>query len=250
MAGKNHKLIQEEGLRRMADDDLARWSALVGGLAHELKNPLSTLHINLQLLREDLNEEPNALRSRCINKIDVMLQESERLEQMLADFLRLTSPASLDRQSHDLNELIGGIIQFMDHELNNKGITVTCQLDRSLPKVSVDENLLRQALINLIKNAADAIPDSGGSITFQTHLVDDTAVIDLIDTGVGMTTQTLDQAFNFYFSTKVAGTGLGLPMVKRIIERHGGDLECASEAGMGTKFSIHLPATRAHGEDR
>ncbi len=222
-------------------DKFAQWSALVGGLAHELKNPLSTLNINLQLLREDWGEERGALASRSIRKIDVMLQETERLEQMLSDFLRLTSPAPLDLQDLDPSVILEDVFDFMNSELRNNNINVNLQLDRNLGTIRADENLIRQALINLVKNSMDAIGDGGGNIAVQTRAEGDSVLIEIIDSGCGMSEETLNQVFRHYFSTKTQGTGLGLPMVKRLIERHGGHVRCQSSLGKGTRFVLALP---------
>ena len=222
-------------------DRFAQWNALVGGLAHEIKNPLSTLNINLQLLREDLGEQQGPLFSRSVRKIDVMLQESERLERMLGDFLRLTSSAPLDLKEIDPGRLIEDVFDFMSHELRNNNVAVTIQLDRSVPAIHADENLLRQALINLVKNAVDAIGDAGGGITAQTRAADDRFLIEIIDTGCGMSDEVRRQVFTYYFSTKPDGTGLGLPMVRRLVERHRGEITCESAPGHGTRFTIALP---------
>ncbi len=223
------------------EDRVGTWSALVGGLAHELKNPLSTLNINLQLLREDWSEQSGPLAGRSIRKIDVMLQESKRLERMLADFLRLTSPSPLDRKPCDLNRLIEDVLSFMEKELSRKKIDVAIQVDHRIGLVEVDENLIRQVIINLVKNAMEAMAEKGGSLTVQTALDGREIRIELIDTGIGMDEATLAHAFGVYFSTKAYGTGLGLPMVRRIIERHGGSVDCESARGFGTRFILRLP---------
>lgn len=222
-------------------DKFAQWSALVGGLAHELKNPLSTMNINLQLLREDWAEEGGALANRSVRKIDVMLQESHRLEQMLSDFLRLTSPAPLDLKVIDPSRLLEDVFNFMSSELRKNNIDVELQLDSNLDGVSADENLLRQALINLVKNSMEAIGDSGGTISAHTRLEHGNVLIEIIDTGCGMNEETLAQIFRYYYSTKSNGTGLGLPMVDRLIARHGGEVLCESSLGRGTKFTLSLP---------
>ncbi len=229
-------------------DKFAQWSALVGGLAHELKNPLSTMNLNLQLLREDWAEERGPLGHRSIRKIDVMLQESERLEQMLSDFLRLTSPAPLDLKSVDPSNLIEDVFGFMNSELLKNNINVEMQLDRNLDPILADENLLRQALLNLVKNAIDAIGDNHGSISVFTREVEDAIHIEIIDTGCGMSDETLEQIFTYYFSTKSTGTGLGLPMVQRLAVQHGGEIRCESSLGRGTKFTLVLPRNGSNSE--
>lgn len=216
------------------------WNAYLGGLAHELKNPLSTINVNLQLLREDWAAEKGGLADRSVTKIDVILDESRRLERMLRDFLRLTSAGRLEVGDLDLNEVLQDVLAFMAAEMRTRNVTASVHIDRSLPLMPTDENLIRQAFINVIKNAADAMED-GGIITISTRREAEDAIIEVIDTGTGMSASTRAQAFNAYFSTKSDGTGLGLPMVRRIIERHGGAVQCDSEPGFGTRFVIRLP---------
>lgn len=216
------------------------WNAYLGGLAHELKNPLSTINVNLQLLREDWAAERGGLAERSVSKIDVILDESRRLERMLRDFLRLTATGRLELGPVDVNEVLQDVLGFMSAEMRSRGVTASVHVDRALPQLSLDENLVRQALINVIKNAADAM-SGGGVMTVSTRSTGDGAVVEIIDTGAGMSDETLERAFNAYFSTKSDGTGLGLPMVRRIVERHGGTVRCDSEPGFGTRFIIELP---------
>lgn len=216
------------------------WNAYLGGLAHELKNPLSTINVNLQLLREDWAAERGGVAERSLPKIDVILDESRRLERMLREFLRLTSAGQLETGDVDVNEVLQDVLAFMGAEMRAKGVTASVHIDREMPALSLDENLVRQALINVIKNAADAMVD-GGVITIATRVEKDSALLEVIDTGAGMSDETLERAFNAYFSTKSDGTGLGLPMVRRIVERHGGSVQCDSEPGFGTRFIIRFP---------
>lgn len=224
-----------------AQSRLEELTTLVGGLAHEIKNPLSTIAINLQLLREDWSGEGGAVAKRSVAKIDVLTQESRRLERMLAEFLRLLTPGELDLTSEDLAVVLEEVLAFQTPELTNQGLQVVSQIDRGMPSVVVDRNLLKQVLINLVKNAAEAMGDAGGTLTVQTGRENDDALIDIIDTGPGMSHETRERIFQPYFSTKAAGTGLGLAMVKRIVDRHGGRVLCDSAPGAGTRFRLVFP---------
>lgn len=224
-----------------AEDRLEELTTLVGGLAHEIKNPLSTIAINLQLLREDWSGESGPVARRSVAKIDVLAQESRRLERMLAEFLRLLSPGELDLVPQDLVVVLEEVLSFLTPELEKQGLLVVTQVDRGLPEVTIDRNLIKQVILNLVKNAAEAMGDQGGTLTLQVGRDEDTIHLDLIDTGPGMSPETKERIFQPYFSTKEAGTGLGLVMVKRILERHGGRVHCESAPGSGTRFRLEFP---------
>ncbi|MEE9392185.1 MAG: ATP-binding protein [Planctomycetota bacterium] len=227
---------------------LQQLSALVGGLAHEIKNPLSTININLELLREDWHHDGGPLASRSIRKIDVLLQESRRLEGMLTEFIRLTSTAELDPSIVDINVLLEDVLDFTAAECRNRNIQITSQLDRSLPRVELDPNLIRQVVLNLLKNSFEAMEERGGTITVNTRRKaagsdsELRVVIEVIDNGSGITPESQKRVFQAYFSTKAEGTGLGLPSVQKIVERHGGRISCESAPGLGTRFVVELPA--------
>ena len=223
------------------DDGLGEVRALVGGLAHELKNPLSTMVVTLQLLREEWTAEKNSLAARSLSKIDVLMEETRRLETMLADFLKLAAKGEPDLQAEDLNLIVEQVSEFLSTEFADRGIEIVSQLDRGLSTVQVDKNLVRQALLNVFKNAAEAIDAEVGTITVFTRRDGDLAAIEVIDTGRGMTESTRQDALNVYFSTKPQGAGLGLPMVRRIVEQHEGNLDFESAPGFGTRFVLRFP---------
>jgi signal transduction histidine kinase len=223
---------------------MSEWSAMLGALAHDIKNPLSTMSITLQLLREDWAKEKGQVALRSLQKIDVLLSESKRLEQMLASFLKDANRSAPDFQPEDINAIIEQVLEYMTPELQKKGVTATSQLDRSIPRLPLDKNLVKQAMMNLVKNAMEAIGDRGGVITLQTQSDGANAIIHVIDTGCGMSNETLQQAFSPYFSTKAQGTGLGLSSVKRIVKQHGGDVTVESALNRGTRFGIKLPLAR------
>lgn len=220
---------------------MSEWSALVGALAHDIKNPLSTMSITLQLLREDWTKEKGPTAMRSVQKIDVLLSETRRLEQMLSNFLKVANHTDVDFAEEDVNAIIEQVIEFMSTELSRRGIVATTQLDRSVPRLMIDKNLIKQAIMNLVKNSMEAMGDAGGVITLQTSVDGDQAVIHVIDTGSGMSPETLHQIFSPYFSTKPNGTGLGLLSVKRIVKQHGGTIAAESALNRGTRFTVKLP---------
>ena len=225
------------GTRKPENADLA---SLVSGLAHELKNPISTINITLQLMREDLTDDTARPASRFLGKIDLLLDETKRLEQMLFEFMRIAAPSEVDLNPEDINDLIETLLGFVSSELRNRSVMVVTQLDRSIGEIRLDKSLIKQVLLNLIKNGIQSVEGSG-TLTVQTQRQGNRVVIEIIDTGCGMTPDELEQAFLPYYSTKPEGTGLGLPMVQRLVTLHEGLVECQSAKGMGTRFCVSLP---------
>jgi two-component system, NtrC family, sensor histidine kinase HydH len=219
---------------------LTRFEALAAGLAHEIRNPLSTINITLQLLREQLAERPGARESADLKRVDVTLKELRRLERIVQDFLRLAREPSARPRRRDMNALVEDALNFMAAEFRAAKIDVVSQLDRRLPPADVDDSLFRQALLNLLRNAAQAMAH-GGTLTVQSRAEDGSFVLDVIDTGPGMPVAVQDRAFDVFFSTKPGGTGVGLPLVRQIVELHGGVVTCESAEGHGSRFSIRIP---------
>lgn len=215
-------------------------ASLVGSLAHEIKNPLSTVNLNLQLLAEDFGEAQTQKERRALHKIEIVQKECHRLENVLNEFLRFVRIIDLELTPHDLNEVVTELIEFHAPRSRQAGIVLRDSLPAGLPKVRLDRDLFKQALLNLIINAHQAMPD-GGELILQTRADDRWVYLDVIDTGTGMAPETLAKVFKPFFSTRPGGSGLGLPTAKRIIDAHHGTLLVESELGKGTAFTIRLP---------
>ena len=214
-------------------------SRLAGGLAHELKNPLSTISLHLDLLREQLVElEPGTHRQ--VRSIDTLKQEVGRLQDILEDFLLFARTDTLELKELDLNQLVEQIASFVTPEAQAMGIDIDLFLDAGLPTVQADAGRLRQAILNLVINSRQALAGEGGRISMFTRHDGDYAVVEVVDDGPGMDSDTLSRCFDVYFSRKRDGSGLGLPTVRRIIEAHGGQLQLESTSGHGTRARIQL----------
>jgi signal transduction histidine kinase len=219
-------------------------AALAGGLAHEIKNPLSTIQLNLGLLAEDFEGAETPRDQRALRKIRTVERECQRLNDILEDFLRFARIKPLRLESSDPNGVVQEIIDFVAPEAATRGIEVVPYLHADLPRVLLDREVFKQALLNLLINAQHAMP-SGGQIVLQTRPTGGAVEIDVIDTGVGMDAETLAQIFRPFFSTRKDGSGLGLPTTRKIVKAHRGTIAVQSEAGKGTRFTITLPAAPA-----
>jgi signal transduction histidine kinase len=230
----------EQRARRLRDEEQA---ALVGtiasGIAHEIRNPLSTLRMNLQLLREDWADPITEREQRGRRRIDVLLRETERLENVVSDFVRFASGHALRLEPTNLNDLAGELLDFLAPQAERARIRLRREFAPDLPRVEVDPNLMRQALLNLLVNAQQAMPH-GGEITVRTASNGEHVLLQVRDTGPGIPLEHRDKIFNLYFSTKPGGTGLGLPMVKKIVEEHQGTVEVDSRPGEGATFTLCL----------
>jgi signal transduction histidine kinase len=218
---------------------LAELGTLTGGLAHEIKNPLSTIQLNLQLLEEDLTADM-PVPPRAVNRLATVRAETTRLREILDGFMRYAGRIQLERKPTDLNELLGELVDFLHPQAQLQRVQLRLRPSPKPIVAWVDARLLKQALLNLMLNALQAMP-GGGDLILQVSQITRGAKIDVIDTGTGIPPDALDQVFNAYFTTKKGGTGLGLAMARRIVVEHGGDLSVQSEVGKGSAFTITLP---------
>lgn len=226
--------------RRRLLEQYTEIATLVGGLAHEIKNPLSTVNLNLQLLAEDFVDAQSQRDRRALHKIEIIQKECHRLEDILNEFLRFVRVMELELEPQDLNAIVAEMIDFHDPQAQLGGIVIRDSLPEDLPKVMLDADVFKQALLNLILNAMQAMP-RGGDLMLRTRAEDGFVYLDVIDTGNGMSQESLAKVFRPFYSTRPGGSGLGLPTAKRIVEAHHGKLFVESEPGKGTAFTIRLP---------
>jgi two-component system sensor histidine kinase HydH len=233
------------------DEELAR---LTGELAHEIKNPLSTIKVNLKLAEEALGDIDLADPQRVLweqsrrhlasaaRKIGIIQKETDRLEQILEGFLRYVRRPDLQLATVDVNELVSDVIDFYSPQAYSHALTVRQSLaDRPL-LCRVDPGTLKQVLLNLFLNAQQAM-DKGGELMIRTAERGASAIIQVNDTGRGIPPERLPTIFRPYHSFRPGGTGLGLATAKKIIEAHQGTIAVHSEPAKGTSFTIELPLT-------
>lgn len=220
----------------------AEIAALAGGLAHEIRNPLSTMTLNLELIEEDLAESETPRDRRMLKRARTVRTECRRLEMILESFLEFARAGHLEPCTCDVNATLRDFAAFFQPQAQERNVEVRLHLAASLPHVCLDEKLWRQVLFNLAGNAVDAMPN-GGSLEFLTYTspCGRSVIIEIIDTGSGMDTATRTRMFEAFYSTKPNGNGLGLPTVRKIIAAHHGTISCESAVGRGTKFRLELP---------
>lgn len=219
-------------------------AVLAGGLAHEIRNPLSTIHMNLELLFEEIEECQDPAAHRMLRKMRTIQEQCENLEEILEAFLQFTRAGELHLDEVNLANVVTDFLEFYKAEAEEYGIEIRPHLRSDLPPVMLDVRLIKQALTNLVHNAQQAMPN-GGLLELQTSIRENSIVLEIIDTGCGMSPQALEKMFQVFFSTKPNGNGLGLPTVRKIVEAHHGTIQCESELDRGTKFTLSFPIQRS-----
>jgi len=231
---------------RSRAETYAEFAALVGALAHEIRNPLSTIRLNMELLAEDFeqtdSESPTKHRDRRAKaKIDLVRQECDRLQKLLGDFLDFARQETLALEPGSLNAEVDQLLDFYAPQARDAHVEIVRYLDPELPMVRLDRETLRSAVLNLLINAVQAM-EGGGQLVVRTRAAGLGVLLELIDAGPGMEPETLSKAFRAFYTTKQGGSGLGLPTARKIVEAHGGSIDIESTPGRGTKVTIWLPA--------
>jgi len=232
--------------RREAEDTLEseRLNALTllaAGVAHEIGNPLNSLDIHLQLLARKLRKLPPGDRTPLQEHLDTARREIQRLDTILRQFLEAIRPTTPQRRPCRLDELIRDSLRLLEPELSSRSIAVELELADGFPQLQLDPDQFQQVVYNLLRNAYQAIPGEGGRITIRASYNDYEATLALSDNGSGISPEHMGSLFEPYRTTKQAGTGLGLLIVRRVVREHGGEIEIESEPGVGTTVLVHLP---------
>jgi PAS domain S-box-containing protein len=234
------KRLEEEKLQA---ERLAIIGAMSARLAHEIRNPLSSIILNIDLVGDEIealgkNHPSAADEARALLKS--IGSEVRRIQRVTEDYLQFARLPRLQREPVNLEALLTQGLSFLDSLLAASGVEVRTRFEPRLPPVAVDESQFWQAILNLVRNAIEAMP-AGGTLIIETAWRGDEVEVSVTDTGHGMTEEQRRQLFKPFFSTKSGGTGLGLPLTQQIIFEHGGSIECRSAPGVGTTFVIRLP---------
>ncbi|HEX6079113.1 MAG TPA: ATP-binding protein [Methylomirabilota bacterium] len=216
---------------------LAALGRLTSGVAHEVKNPLNAMMIHVELLKERLEDaDPDVRQS-----LEVIGSEIRRLDRVVQGFLKFMRPQELTLKPVDLNSMLQSVGALLEAEGQSRGVRLVMDLDAGLPSVSGDEELLRQAFINIVQNAVQAMPN-GGAVRIRTRPEGlDWVRVTVTDQGVGIAPEDLDKIFKLYYTSKPGGSGIGLSVVYRILQLHDGTVEAKSQVGKGTALIVRLP---------
>ncbi|HZR09258.1 MAG TPA: ATP-binding protein [Myxococcales bacterium] len=226
--------LRAQGEALLRSERLAAIGRIAAQITHEIRNPLSSISLNA----EELGERAPEARELC----DAIVREVDRLTAITEDYLRFARLPKPQLQRADLNETVRDLLEFVRPELDAAGVEVTLSLAPELPRVLADVAQLRQLLLNLLRNAREAM-GSGGALSVTTRGRENAVEIEVRDSGPGIPEGRLARIFDPFFTTKERGTGLGLAMAQEIAQEHGGQLSCESKPGRGTAFTLRLPAS-------
>jgi len=215
---------------------------LAAGIAHEVRNPLNSVQINLSILEQELGELLPDRGAHPFAVLRKIASEIKRLDDFVSEFLRFARPPRLNPERVSVRSLMSDLAAFIAPECAKKGVRLDLRLDG--PEFArLDGFQLKQAVLNLVLNALQATPE-GGHVRVRTGGDEACLVVAVVDDGEGMTPETRDKAFTPFFTTREEGTGLGLPLVLRVAEEHGGSVDIATAPGQGTTVTMSLPAPR------
>jgi len=237
-AYRRNQVLQQRALKA---DRLAYVGTLSSGLAHEIRNPLNSMNMNVQLIEEEMEDmgidETTEIREMLVGT----RKEVRRLEQMVSSFLAFARPTRLETKPTAVNELVGETLMLLETEFQQHQVQIKTAFSEDLPKIPLDPSQMKQALINVIQNGVQIL-NEGQTIEISTRRAGgDNILITIRDEGPGISPEELKNIFREFYSTRVGGTGLGLPIAQRIAELHQGGIKVESEIGKGTTFTFILP---------
>ncbi len=217
---------------------------LAAGVAHAVKNPLNSIAMTIQYLKDTIDSEPDGDTRECL---DVMTQQVAELDRIVEDFLQLTRPVEMNLKPSDLNAFLADMMRSFATSLEIARVKLIADYSREPLYVKIDRDKLRHAISNIVINAIQAMPN-GGQLRVKTDrdALHKAAIIEVSDTGEGISKDNLDRIFEPYFTTKPDGTGLGLAITYRIVEAHGGDVRAESSEGQGASFRVILPYSESN----
>jgi signal transduction histidine kinase len=234
---------------KLSAERAAERGRLGAGLAHEIRNPLNSMNMNLQMLEEDLQGAPGPEGAEHVELLRSMQGEIKRIKNLIDNFLQFSRTAKPTFEIKDLNEVLTATARFLQADFRQSAIDLTLDLEPLLPSVEFDEGQLRQALLNILGNARHVVPSQGSVRVKSRAGAAGEVVVEIVDTGPGIAPEAVERIFEPFFSKRAGGTGLGLAIARQMVENHDGRLEVESELGRGTTFRIRLPRRHHHGAE-
>jgi signal transduction histidine kinase len=239
---------QNRHLRKMKEmedriqlaERLSSLGHLAAGVAHEIRNPLNAMGMGLQRLKREFLPQDESKKEEYISFMELILNEIRRVNEIIEQFLTLSRPFQLNLRVSSLQDLLKNLVTLFQEEAVSLGITLKAEIPTALPLIKMDPERLTQAFINIMKNGMQAM-GQGGILRIETKSLKEGVEVIISDSGPGIIPEQMEKIFNYYYTTKEKGVGLGLPIAHRIIEAHGGQLKIESRGGSGTKVIVMLP---------
>ncbi len=213
-------------------------------VAHEVRNPISAIELNAELLGDIVRERPGSEMEEAGSLVDAIRDQVAALDALTEEYLAFARFPRPQFEEDSVNDMVAAVVDFVRPLAARQGIRVTVTTDPAVPPMEIDRTLLRQAVLNLIKNGLEAL-SKGGTLTVTTRRLDDTVEVAVSDTGPGIPPEVGRRLFEQFFTTKPQGTGLGLSISRQIVEEHGGQIKWTSTPGAGTTFTVSLPIKRS-----
>jgi signal transduction histidine kinase len=243
---------QNRHLRKMKEmedriqlaERLSSLGHLAAGVAHEIRNPLNAISMGLQRLKREFPPQEESQKGEYASFTELILTEIRRVNEIIEQFLTLSRPFQLDLRISSLEQLLKDLITLFQEEASSQSIHLQTEIHPDLPLIKMDPERLTQAFINIMKNGMEAM-HQGGILHIETHSRKDHVEVVISDSGSGIPPDQMEKIFNYYYTTKEKGAGLGLPIAHRIIEAHSGQLKMESQVGVGTKVTVMLPLEKS-----
>ncbi len=233
------KVKEMEDRIRLAER-LSSLGHLAAGVAHEIRNPLNAIGMGLQRLKREFLPQEESKKEEYLSFTELISKEIRRVNEIIEQFLSLSRPFELNLKHSSLQDLLKNLLTFLREEASSQGIRIQAETDSDLPLIKMDHEKLTQAFLNIMKNGMQAM-EQGGILHVETQFFKDRVEVSFSDSGSGIPPEQMEKIFNYYYTTKEKGIGLGLPIAHRIIEAHGGQLRVESQVGFGTKVTVTLP---------
>lgn len=227
-------------------EHLSRLTTLLASISHEVKNPLAAISIHVQLLEKMLIGNKDFFNEKSKKHFSVIKEEIERLNKIVVDFLFTVRPMKFEMTSVNINALFNSLVETFTEEFSSYSIKIALQLQNNMPLLQGDERFLRQAIMNIMINAKEAMSKNGGVLKITGHVEEEHLILEISDEGDGVPKSLVNKIFEPYFSTKDGGTGLGLTLTYKVITEHGGSISVHSNKPVGTTFKITLPIVRGN----